>query len=157
MKIGIADTTFSRVDMHAFAEETLKRADRRVSIERYTVPGVKDLPVACKRLFDFHGCDIVMALGMVGPMPVDKQCGHEASLAIQMVQLMTGRHVIEVFIHMDEAKDDRDLLALAKNRTTKHALNAIELLKGKEALSKFAGTGRRQGRDDAGPAKVKAK
>lgn len=153
MRIGIADTTFSRVDMFSIAADTLLKTDKSIAIERYTVPGIKDLPVACKRLFDFYKCDIVMALGMVGPEPIDKQCGHEASLAIQQVQLMENKHVIEVFVHMDEARDDKDLLELAKNRTSKHAINAYQLIKGKTALSQFAGTGRRQGRSDAGPIK----
>jgi len=151
MKIGIVDTTFSRVDMYKFAEDTLRKADRRIQIERYTVPGFKDLAVACKRLIEFQGCDIVMALGMAGPEPIDKQCSHEASLSIQQVQLLTNKHILEVFVHMDEAKDDKELLSIAMNRTSKHALNAYELLKGKTSLSKFAGQGRRQGKNDAGP------
>ncbi|MBS3110225.1 riboflavin synthase [Candidatus Woesearchaeota archaeon] len=155
MKIGVADTTFSRVDMFAFVEQAFSQVGKRIIIERYTVPGVKDLPLACKRLLQHHNCDIVMALGMVGPEPIDKQCSHEASMAIQQVQLMADRHILEVFVHMDEAKDDKDLHNLAKNRASKHALNAIELLKGKTALSPYAGTGRRQGRNDAGQVKNK--
>jgi len=157
MKIGIADTTFSRVDMFSYAEATLKKLDKRIRIERYTVPGIKDLPVACKRLFDFYGCDIVMALGMAGKMPIDKQCSHEASSAIQQVQLMTNKHILEVFVHMDEASDDKDLDIITKNRTTKHAENAYALLLGKNSLSGYAGMGRRQGREDAGPAVVSGK
>ncbi len=151
MKIGIADTTFSRVNMFSYAEKALKRLDRRITIERYTVPGIKDLPAACMRLFKFYGCDIVMALGMAGKMPIDKQCSHEASSAIQQVQLATGKHILEVFVHMDEASDDRDLDLIAKNRTMKHADNAYALLLGKNSLSDYAGMGRRQGREDAGP------
>ena len=151
MKIGIADTTFSRVDMARFA---ISKIPKSFQIERYTVPGVKDLPVACKILFDRHKCDIVMALGMIGAQPVDKICGHEASSAIQIVQLQEKRHIIEVFVHMDEVKTDKALYALAKNRTEKHALNTIELLKGKEALIPYAGTGRRQGFDDEGPVRL---
>ncbi len=111
---------------------------------------MKDLPVACKKLFDEEKCDIVLALGMVGKEPVDKVCGHEASQGIMLTQLAVNKHILEVFVHMDEAKDDKDLYQLAKNRTTKHALNAIALLKGREELQKLAGTGRRQGKEDAG-------
>lgn len=50
-RIGIADTTFARVDMGGFAIEELKATGTGFKIERYTVPGVKDLPVACKKLF----------------------------------------------------------------------------------------------------------
>ena len=87
---------------------------------------------------------------MVGHEAVDKACGHEASTAIQQVQLMVDRHVLEVFVHMDEAEDDADLLLLATNRTRKHALNALALLKGPTSLTPLAGTGRRQGRNDVG-------
>jgi|TARA_B100002003_G_C14069807_1_gene514682 riboflavin synthase len=150
MKIGIADTCFSRVDMAGFAVNTVKE-NSDAEIIRYTVPGLKDLPVACKKLFEENKCDIVIALGMAGKEPIDKQCSHEASLGLQQVQLMTNKHILEVFVHMDEAKDDNDLHELAKNRVGKHALNALELLKGREALQKNAGKGKRQGREDAGP------
>ncbi len=149
-RIGIADTTFSRVDMAKFALEAIKKTLPKSEIVRYTVPGIKDLPVACKKLFEEEKCDIVIALGMVGKEPVDKTCGHEASQGIMLTQLMTNKHILEVFIHMDEAVNDKDLFNLAKNRTTKHALNAIELLKGRKSLQPYAGKGRRQGRDDVG-------
>ena len=153
-KIGIADTTFATVDMASFAIETIKN-NSSAKIERYTVPGIKDLPVACKILFDKYKCDIVIALGMAGPMPIDKQCSHEASLGLQAVQLMTDKHIIEVFVHMDEAKNSNELYEIAKNRATKHALNALLLLKGKTELTKNAGTGKRQGKQDAGQIKIK--
>ncbi len=149
-KIGIADTTFSRVDMARFAVETIEKNMKDAKIVRYTVPGVKDLPVACKRLFEVYKCDIVMALGMVGKEPVDKVCGHEASQGIIMTQILTNKHILEIFVHMDEAKSEKEIYEIAENRTRKHALNAIELLKGKDALRAFAGKGRRQGKDDAG-------
>ena len=154
VKIGIADTNFARVDMASFVIDKIKE-NSDAEIERYTVPGVKDLPVACKILFEKYKCDIVMALGMAGPMPIDKQCSHEASLGMQAVQLMVNRHIIEVFVHMDEAKTDKDLFEIERNRTTKHALNALALLKGKTELTKYAGTGKRQGREDAGPINLK--
>ena len=153
IKIGIADTTFARVDMAEFAINVIRK-NSNAGVIRYTVPGIKDLPVACKKLFEEDKCNIVMALGMVGAEKIDKQCSHEASLGIQQVQLMTNKHILEVFVHMDEAKDEKDLYKLTKNRTEKHALNALELLKGKTALQKFAGAGRRQGREDAGPVKI---
>jgi len=82
MKIGIADTTFARVNMADFAIDTIRK-NSKDEIERYTVPGIKDLPVACKILFDKYKCDVVMALGMAGPKPIDKQCSHEATLGLQ--------------------------------------------------------------------------
>src|SRR3989338_4810599 len=153
LKIGIADTTFSRVDMAKFALDIIKKSSSHAT-ERYTVPGIKDLPVACKLLFEKYNCDIVMALGMAGPKLIDKQCSHEASLGIQAAQLMANKHIMEVFVHMDEADNDGELYAIAKNRTEKHALNAIELLKGREALAKYAGMGKRQGKEDQGPIKI---
>jgi len=149
MKIGIADTTFARVNMAEFAIEIIKKSNHE--IERYTVPGIKDLPVACKILFEKYKCDIVMALGMAGLKPIDKQCSHEATLGIQSVQLKENKHILEVFVHMDEAKTDEELHQIAKNRTEKHALNAIALLKSKIALTENAGMGKRQGKEDEGP------
>ena len=151
-KIGIADTTFARVDMAAFAIDAIKK-NSGAKIIRYTVPGFKDLPVACKKLIEEYKCDIAIALGMAGKMPIDKQCAHEASMALQSAQLMTNKHILEVFVNMDEAKNDKELYDIAKDRTTKHALNVLELLKGKTALTKHAGMGKRQGKKDAGPIK----
>src|SRR3989344_6672080 len=154
MKIGIADTTFARVDMASFAIGTIKK-NSSAEIIRYTVPGFKDLSVACKKLIEQDKCSIVIAFGMAGPKPIDKQCSHEASLGLQNAQLMTNRHVLEVFVHMDEAKKEKEIFEIAKNRAEKHALNALALLKGRKELTKHAGTGRRQGKADEGPIIVK--
>ena len=154
MKIGIADTTFARVDMARFAIDAIKK-NSDAKIVRYTVPGFKDLPVACKKLIEEDKCDIVIALGMTGPKPIDKQCAHEAALGLQAVQLMTNKHVLEVFVHMDEAKKEKEIYEIAKNRTAKHALNTLALLKGNTELTKYAGMGKRQGKKDEGPIKIK--
>ncbi len=152
MKIGVADTTFARVNMGAIAIEELKK-HASLSIERYTVPGIKDLPVACKKLIDERKCDLVIALGMPGRIEKDKWCAHEASQGIQLTQLLTNRHVIEVFVHEDEAADDRELAWLAERRTREHVVNAVKLLLSPRALEKEAGTGQRQGFPDVGPAR----
>ena len=154
MKIGIADTTFARVDMAKFAIEAIKK-NSNARIARYTVPGFKDLPVACKKLIEEDKCNIVIALGMAGKMPIDKQCAHEASLGLQHAQLMTNKHVLEVFVHMDEAKTEKEIYSIAKNRAEKHALNALALLKGGTGLTKYAGMGRRQGKQDEGAIDIK--
>jgi riboflavin synthase len=156
-KIGVADTTFSRVNMFSFVVQQLKESNFSGEIERYTVPGVKDLPLACKKLIEEFHCDIVLALGMPGKERIDKTCSHEASTSIQRVQLQTNTHILEVFVHMDEAKNERELLEIAENRTKKHTINALELLKGKTALSSFAGKGRRQGFEDEGEIKFPCK
>ncbi len=149
-RIGIADTTFARYDMAKAAIREIKK-HASVEIVRYTVPGVKDLPVAAKRLIEEHSCDIVIALGMPGAAPIDKTCAHEASTGLIMAQLMTNRHIIEVFVHEDEAADERTLAYLAEQRAREHALNAIRLLFRPEELTRLAGTGQRQGYEDVGP------
>lgn len=150
-KIGVVDTTFARVDMGAHAIDELKRTGTGFKVERRTVPGIKDLPVAAKRLIEEDGCDIVIALGMPGKAEIDKMCAHEASTGLILVQLMTNRHVIEVFVHEDEAKDDKQLAWLAERRAREHAVNAYDLLFRPERLVKNAGKGLRQGFEDVGP------
>lgn len=152
-KIGIADTTFARVNMGSIAIDEIRR-NVAAGIERYTVPGIKDLPVACKKLIDERGCDLVMALGMPGGADKDKLCAHEASQGLIMCQLLTNTHIIEVFVHEDEAKDDKELDWLAEQRTREHAVNAVRLLYKPKELEKMAGTGQRQGFEDAGPART---
>jgi riboflavin synthase len=149
-KIGIADTMFSRVDMFKVAMKALNDSLEPVKIERYTVPGVKDLPVAAKKLLEQYRCDIVIALGMPGDKEIDKICAHEASQGLIQAQLLTNKHIIEVFVHLDEGKDEKDLLEITKNRVYDHTMNTLTLLKGKEKLSKFAGKGIRQGRQNIG-------
>ncbi|MFO8016308.1 MAG: riboflavin synthase [Candidatus Woesearchaeota archaeon] len=152
-KIGIADTMFARHDMAKTAERAVFDSEENIRTERYTVPGVKDLPLACKRLIEEYGCDIVMALGMPGPEPIDKTCSHEASQGLIQVQLMTNNHIIEVFVHLDEGKDDKALSRIAEDRVRKHTFNAIAMMKGRDSLARYAGKGLRQGHEDAGPLK----
>ncbi len=153
MKVGLADTTFSRFDYAPVVLDVLSKSDPKVEVERYTVPGIKDLPVACKILFG-RKCDIVIACGMVGKAAIDKQCSHEASMGLQSVQLSEGKHILEVFVHIDEASDDNDLSSICEDRSRKHAQNALMLLFNCKELQKRAWTGRRQGRADEGPIKV---
>lgn len=150
-RIGIADTTFARVDMGGFAIDELKKTGTGFKVERYTVPGVKDLAVAAKKLFDERECDIVIALGMPGANDIDKVCAHEASTGLIHVQLLANKHVIEVFVHEDEAKNAKELAWLAERRSREHAVNAYDLLFRPERLSKNAGKGLRQGFEDVGP------
>ncbi|MDY6959480.1 MAG: riboflavin synthase [Halobacteriota archaeon] len=151
--IGIADTTFARVDMGAVAIKELKRGTS-ATIKRYIVPGIKDLPVAAKKLIEEERCDLVMALGMPGPQDKDKMCAHEASSGLIMAQLMTNTHIIEVFVHEDEAKDEKELRWLAESRTKEHAQNVIKLLFKPKDFVKEVGQGKREGFEDAGPARL---
>ena len=125
-----------------------------IKLERYTVPGVKDLPLACKKLLEEHNCDICMALGMPGDKPIDKTCAHEASQGLIKTQLQTNKHIIEVFIHLDEGKNEKELFETVKNRTYDHTMTAIALLKGRDTLKKFAGKGIRQGKKSIGEIKA---
>ena len=152
--IGIADTTFARYDMGKSAIDELKSNNTGFKIIHYTVPGIKDLPVACKKLFDEQNCDIVMALGMPGPKPIDKQCAHEASTALIQTQLMCNKHILEVFVHEDEGNEEKELAWLADQRAREHAINCLDLVFKPEKLLKKAGKGLREGFEDAGPIKI---
>src|SRR3989338_266614 len=146
MRIGIADTTFARVDMGKIAVETFHKQKLKTKIERYTVPGFKDLPVAAKKLIEEYGCDIIIALGWVGKENIDERCAQEAGMGLINAELMTNKHILKVFFHEQEAPGDyKKQKKIATDRVEKHTLNALALLRGKEALSTFAGKGRRQG------------
>ncbi|MBW9221014.1 riboflavin synthase [Methanothermococcus sp. SCGC AD-155-M21] len=153
IKVGIVDTTFARVDMASAAIKKLNEMTSKIKIIKYTVPGIKDLPVACKKLIEEENCEIVMALGMPGGKDKDKVCAHEASQGLMMAQLMTNKHIIEVFVHEDEAKDEKELEWVAKKRAKEHAENVYYMLFNRRFLEKNAGKGLRQGFEDAGPAR----
>lgn len=148
-RVGLADTTFARFDMASVAKKELKSLCS-VGIKHRTVPGIKDLPVTALNLLR-EGCDVAMAFGMPGPEPIDKQCADQASTGLIRAQLMTGKHVVEVFVHEDEASDDKELAELAEERAREHAKNVYRLLFKKDELRKMAGTGKREGGPDAGP------
>ncbi|MHC1592522.1 MAG: riboflavin synthase [Methermicoccaceae archaeon] len=149
MKVGIAETTFATFDMGAVAIDELHQ-HVSVKIERLTVPGVKDLPVACKKLLEERECDVVMALGMPGSEPIDKVCAHEASMGIIIAQLMTNKHILEVFVHEDEAKDEVELARLAEARTREHAQNLVKMFFKPKLMEREAGMGMREGFEDVG-------
>ncbi len=153
-RIGIVDTTFSRVDMAKIVIDELRNNLSNIRIIRYTVPGIKDIPVAAKKLIEEHNCDIVITLGWVGKTQTDKYSYLASSMGIILVQLLTNKHVIDVTVHEDEAENPKELLQIAIDRARKHVHNLIALLKGKEALSRWAGMGRRQGGPDVGPIKT---
>lgn len=149
-KIGIVDTSFSRFDMAASAMEELKKQGGGFEILRYTVPGIKDLAAGAKILFD-RGADLVMTLGMVGRQTVDKDCALAADFGLQMVQAATGKHIIGVMVHEEEAAEEDKLAWLFDRRTREHAINAYDLLFRPGAIRERAGTGQREGYPDAGP------
>ncbi|EWG07709.1 MAG: riboflavin synthase [Candidatus Aramenus sulfurataquae] len=150
-KYGVADTTFSRVDMGSVAINTIKKEDPEAEIARYTVPGIKDLPVAAKRLIE-EGCDGVITLGWVGKTMLDKYSYLATSIGLITVQILTSKHVIDVTVHEDESEDLEKLKEIAIDRATKHARNLVKLVRdGKNSLTPLAGKGLRQGYKDAGP------
>jgi riboflavin synthase len=155
--VGVVDTMFARYDMGSEALDALKQCPgygTRFDVIRRTVPGFKDLAVAAKKLIEEDGCRIVVALGMPGKEPIDKQCAHEASQGIMQAQLMTNTHILEVFVHEDESDDPAVLASVFKNRSRDHAVNAYNLLYDPDALVAQAGRGIRQGFGNAGPLPV---
>ena len=149
-RIGIVDTTFSRINMgeialRAFAE------DGGHDLIRRTVPGIKDLPLAAKWILERDGCDIALVCGMPGPEPIDTMCAHEASQGLIQASLMTDRPIIEVFVHMNEVRTDKQLRLITRNRVRSHVANLLSMLSDPDSLVEKAGTGLRQGWADAGP------
>lgn len=152
--IGVVDTMFARYDMGAEATDELAACpgfSTRFDVLRRTVPGFKDLGVACKKLIEEEGCRAVVALAMPGRAPIDKTCAHEASQGIMLAQLLTNTHILEVFVHEDESDDPEELAAVCRDRARKHARNACWLLYEPDQLARRAGQGIRQGFGDAGP------
>jgi riboflavin synthase len=153
-RIGVVDTMFARYDMGAEAVDELKQCPgygERFEVVTRTVPGFKDLGVACKRLIEQEGCAIAVALAMPGKAAIDQVCAHEASQGIMLAQLLTSTHVLEVFVHENEEEDPARLAAVCVDRSRKHARNAYWMLYEPEQLSRRAGQGVRQGYGDAGP------
>jgi riboflavin synthase len=147
----VIDTTFSRVDMGSVAEEVLREELPDYRVVRYTVPGIKDLPGAARRLIDM-GCDGVITLGWVGATQVDKYSYIAMSVGLIMLSVLTGKVVVDVTVHEDETEDPRELREIAVNRARAHAENLVKLLTGGlEALRPLAGQGVRQGRSSVGP------
>jgi riboflavin synthase len=152
--IGVVDTMFARVDMGGFAEDELRACagyGERFEIVRRTVPGFKDLAVACKRLVEGEGVKILVALGMPGRAAIDQVCAHEASQGLMLAQLMTSTHILEVFVHENEEEDPAALVPVCEDRARKHARNAYWMLYEPDQLTRRAGQGIRQGYSDAGP------
>ncbi len=148
-KFGVVDTTFSRINLGDIALDELRKFGFRAI--RITVPGIKDLPVSAKKLIEEEGCDIVITLGWVGGTQKDLLSYLVLSVGLVMVQLMTNRHVIDVTVHEDEAESDKELMKLAENRVREHVENAVKLMTHPKQLIREAGTGQRQGSEDAGP------
>lgn len=147
---GVVDTTFSRVDMGSIAVREISRLDPEGEIKRYTVPGIKDLPVGARILLE-EGCDGVITLGWVGRTQLDKYSYLATSIGLITVQILTMKHVIDVTVHEDEMEDEENLKNLAIDRATKHAANLVRLVTGGgDSLRKFAGKGLRQGYKHAG-------
>jgi riboflavin synthase len=137
--------------MGSIAIKVIKEEDPEAIVTRYTVPGIKDIPIAAKKLLE-EGCDGVITLGWVGKSLLDKFSYLAASIGIITAQLLTSKHIIDVTVHEDEAESEDKLKEIAVDRTKKHAKNLVLLVRdGRNALTPFAGKGLRQGYRDAGP------
>ena len=149
-RIGVVDTTFARVDMADSAVSELKASGTGFRIVRATVPGIKDLPVACRRLFTEEGVDLCLALGMPGRAEYDRTCAHEASMGLIYVGVLEAKPIVECFVFEGEADSPTELDRLARRRAREHALNAYRLLFRPNDLKRSAGRGLRQGFPDVG-------
>jgi len=152
-RIGVADTTFARVDLARHAIRALGAAGTGFRVVRRTVPGIKDLPVACRQLFGQDGVDLCLALGMPGRAEYDRTCAHEASLGLLFTSVLESKPIVECFVFEGEARDDAELESLGRRRAEEHALNAYAMLFRPQDLARRAGEGLRQGFPDAGPAR----
>ncbi|MCI4342684.1 MAG: riboflavin synthase [Thermoplasmata archaeon] len=152
-KVGVADTTFARVDMAGAAVRSLQGRGTGFRIYRRTVPGIKDLPVACRQLFLEDGVDLCLALGMPGKAEYDKTCAHEASLGLMFTSVLEAKPIVECFVFEGEADGPGELETLARRRAEEHALNAYSMLFRPQDLARRAGEGLRQGFPDVGPAR----
>ncbi|MCE4615232.1 MAG: riboflavin synthase [Desulfurococcales archaeon] len=148
--IAVIDTMFSRVDMGSVAYETLREELPSYKIERFTVPGAKDLPGAARRAID-KGCEGVITLGWIGKREADRITYLVSSMGLVMLSVLTGKIIIDVTVHEDEAENLEDLKKIALDRAKDHALNLSYMLKKPEVLTKKAGKGIRQGYPNAGP------
>ncbi len=150
-KVGVADTTFARVDMARYAIRALEEQGTGFRIVRRTVPGTKDLPVACRRLFREDHVDLCLALGMPGPAELDRSSAQVASMGLMMAGVLESKPILECFVHEGEANGPAELAELARRRAEEHAVNAYALLFRPRDLARHAGEGLRQGFADAGP------
>lgn len=153
-KIGVIDTMFARIDMGAIAAATLAGLPghgERFEVVRHTVPGFKDLAVECRQAIEREECTIMLACGMAGGAELDRWSGLVASQGIMLAQVLTGVHILEVFVHATEDLDPAGLAELTRRRVENHAVNAYWMLYCPEKLAARAGQGIRQGADDEGP------
>src|SRR2546430_11503198 len=81
-RIGIVDTSFSRYDMASAAIDELRKQGGGFLVERYTVPGIKDLAAGARILFH-RGCEPVLAPGLARRQPVGQGCPRAAGLGLQ--------------------------------------------------------------------------
>ena len=144
-RIGVVDTMFARYDMGAEAVDELKQCPghgERFEVVRRTVPGFKDLGVACKKIIEEDRCAIVVALGMPGKAAIDQVCAHEASQGIMLAQLLTSTHVLEVFVHENEEEDPVRLAALQALPPQQRAAIVLRFYHGRdyEAIARILDT-----------------
>ena len=137
--------------MARYAVRALQEQGTGFRILRRTVPGIKDLPVACRQMFREERADLCLALGMPGRAELDRSSAEVASMGLMMTGVLEAKPIVECFVHETEATSAVELETLARRRAEEHALNAYDLLFRPQHLARRAGTGLRQGFPDAGP------
>ena len=150
-KVGIADTTFARVDMARYAVRALRGRGTGFRVVRRTVPGIKDLPVACRQMYRDEQVDLCLALGMPGRADLDRTSAEVASQGLMLTGVLEGKPIVECFVYEAEATGAAELETLARRRAEAHALNAFSMLFRPQDLARHSGQGVRQGFADAGP------
>jgi riboflavin synthase len=125
--------------------------EKEIFVERVTVPGIKDLPVAAKKLIEERGCEAVLACGQVGKHSLDEMSAMEANIGVQVAQLMTNKHILTAFIHEQEAPGNEEkLVEIIEDRVSKHAENLVRIVVEPRWFQENAGKGLRQGDEHAG-------
>jgi len=149
-KICVIDTTFARVNMGEIAVSELKKLLPSADIVRITVPGIKDLPGAAKRMISKENCDGVITLGWVGKREADRFSYLAMSLGLITVEILTEKVLIDVTVHEDESEDEKELYRITIDRIKKHCKNLVDMLTNPNELVRNAGKGKRQGYQDIG-------
>ncbi len=143
--------------MGEIAIKELRKLLPSSTIYRTTVPGIKDLPGAAKRLIDSKNCDGIITLGWVGKKEVDKLSYLAMSMGLITTQLLTDKIIIDVTVHEDEAGNEKELYDITVDRVKKHCENLVKMLTEPDKLIREAGKGKRQGYPDVGSINPKPK
>src|SRR5438093_150804 len=96
-RIGIVDTAFARYDMASATIDELRKQGGGLTVERYTVPRIKELAAAARILFD-RGCGLGLALRMLGRQPLDQDCDVAAAPGLHAVRRLLERADVDAAV-----------------------------------------------------------